>query len=125
MFSPGSYADAEKYEFSISEADLILKVEKFKKENSEYNVPSQVGIVDGKQNPQDHWHHIYFFYTQENQVIYAWIRASGKQESTLAFVGVNNGMVLGNWKNVNKDFSSSENREQIRKFEDRILNKLK
>ncbi len=125
LFSPGSYGDAEKYELSIRESDLIEKIETFKTENPQYKVPDEVGLVDGRHDAGDHWYHIYFFYPQENQIVYAWVRKSGKQKTTLAFVSVNDGLVPGKWKDVNKDFSSSENEKQIRKFEDRILNKLK
>jgi len=125
QFSPGSYGDAEQYELSIRESDLIKKIETFKNENPQYMVPDEVGLVDGRRDAQDHWYHIYFFYPQENQIVYAWVRKSGKQKTTLAFVSVNDGLVFGKWKDINKDFSSSENENQIQKFEDRILNKLK
>jgi len=125
LLSPGSYSDAEKFELPINELNLITVIEKFKNEHPEYKVPDQVKLTDGRSNPQDHWYHVYFYYQQENQIIYAWIRSSGKQKSTLALVSINNGLELGKWKDVNKDLSESENKEQIEKFENRILNSLK
>jgi len=32
---------------------------------------------------------------------------------------------LGNWKDINKDFKRSENKAEKKKFEERILNKIK
>jgi hypothetical protein len=125
LFSPGSYAEAEKFELPMNEADLINIITNFKNENPEFKIPDQIKLADGKNNPQDHWYHVYFYYPQENQVVYAWVRSSGKQSSTIAFVGVNNGLELGHWKYINKDLSSSENEAQIEKFQNRILNKLK
>ena len=125
LYSPGSYADAETYELSIGESDLILIIQKFKEENPQYKVPDQVGLSDGKGGPQDHWYHIYFYYPKEDQIIYFWTRSNGKQNTTLAFVAVNNSLVLGNWKDINKDFSYSENKSQIEKFENRILRNIK
>jgi hypothetical protein len=125
LFSPGSYSDSEKFELPINEADLIIIIENFKNENPEYKVPAQVKLIDGRDNPQEHWYHVYFYYQQENQIIYTWVRSSGKQKTVLAFVAVNNGLQLGKWKDINKDFDSSENRIQMEKFESRILNSLK
>jgi hypothetical protein len=124
LFSPGSYSDSEKFELPINEADLIIIIENFKNENPEYKVPAQVKLIDGRSNPQDHWYHVYFYYKQENQIIYTWVRSSGKEKTVLAFVAVNNGLELGKWKDINKDFDASENRNQIEKFENRIFKQL-
>jgi hypothetical protein len=125
LFSPGSYSNAEQYEFNISESDLILLINDFKNENPRYQVPRQVGLLDGRSNKADHWYHVYFYYPQENQIIYIWTRPSGTQKTTLAFVSINDGLVLGNWKDINKNLSSDENADQKAKFENRILNKIK
>jgi hypothetical protein len=38
---------------------------------------------------------------------------------------VNDGLTIGRWKDINKDFDNDENKKQKTKFEERILNKIK
>jgi hypothetical protein len=123
--SAGSYAYAGKYEIDTNEASLINIIQRFKNDHPQYNVPTQVGVFDGRTDSSDHWYHIYFYYPQENKIIYSWLRSNGKNETTFALVAVNDGLTLGNWKDFNKDFSRQENKENKKKFEERILNVIK
>lgn len=125
LLSPGSYSDAEKFELPINQIKLISLIENFKEQNPKYKVPSYVGLSDGRHNSKDHWYHIYFYYPEENQIIYTWLREEETQKTILAFVSVNNGLKLGEWRDINKDFSASENKDQLEKFEQRILNTLR
>jgi len=127
LFSPGSYANAERYELFVNEIYLDSLIERFKNENPQYKVPVEVGLKDGRDNvpDQDYWFHTYFYFPKENKIIYAWTRPSGKQKTIFAFVSVNDGLILGHWKDINKDFGFFENREQKKIFEERILNKIK
>lgn len=122
----GSYPYAEVYEVNYTESDLIKKIEKFKSENPEYIVPVEVGLIDGRsESKDDHWYHIYFYYKKENQIVYTWLRPSGKGKTYFAIVSINNGLQLGNWKEINHDFSPGDNALQKEKFENQILNKIK
>src|SRR5258706_6661642 len=114
LFSPGSYANAEIYELSVSESVLDSIVQDFKDENPQYKVPEGLKLEDGRANSNDHWYHLYFYYKEENQIVYAWTRAVGgtKTKTKVAFVAINEGLKLGNWKDINKDFGFFENREQ-------------
>lgn len=123
--APGSYPYAEQYEIQCEEADLIMAVKKFKAENSDYLVPSQLQIIDGRRDENDYWYHVYFYYKNENQLVQTWIRKSSKGKTTFAFVAINESLTLGNWKNINKDFSNKENKIQKKKFENLLLNKIK
>lgn len=127
IFAPGSYANAEIYELSVSEPVLDSIVQDFKDENPQYKIPGELELKDGRANPNDHWYHLYFYYKKENQIVYAWARAAmgTKTKTNIAFVGINEGLKLGNWKDINKDFGFFENRAQKKKFEERILNVLK
>ena len=121
----GSYPYAELYHINVNENDLVKAIINFKKQYPEYNVPSQTQLEDGREDDKDLWYHIYFYFPRENQIIYAWTRPGNKGETTFAFVSVNEGLNLGNWKDVNKDFKSSDNSLQKEKFEKRILNVIK
>lgn len=124
-FAPGSYPYAEIYTIDASEEDLISQVELFKENNPQYNVPIQVGLIDGRADSSDHWYHIYFYYPEEHQILYTWVRAENKNKTTFAFVSINYGLILGKWKDINKDLDKEENKKQIEKFEQLILNKIK
>lgn len=118
--APGSYPYAEIYEFNVSEKVLIKAVEKFKRDNPEYVLLNQQRFIDGKRNEKDHWYHIWFYYPDRNKIVKAWIR-----DNKIAFVGVGDGMNLSNYKEINKDFNWSENKEEKKKFEEKILNMIK
>ena len=123
-FAPGSYPYREAYELNVPESILIEAIQDFKKENPQYIVPEQTLFIDGRKNEPflDHWYHIHFYYEDENKIVKCWTRPSEKDKTTFAFIGVGQ---LGNWKMINKDFNRSENKEEKKKFEERILNKIK
>ena len=123
--APGSYPYAEEYHINVSESVLIKTIEDFKKDNPKYVLPEQVDLQDGRNGDNDHWYHIYFYFPEENQIVYTWTRPSEKGKTTFAFVSINKGLILGNWKEINKDFNQIDNNEQKKKFEDRIFNKIK
>ncbi len=123
--APGSYPNAELYEINSSEIGLIRAVENFKVEHPEYSVPAQVKLKDGRRNASDHWYHVYFYYEKENEIVKTWIRKSNKNMTTFAFVAINEGLTLGNWKDINKSYSSKDNKLQKEKFERLILEKIK
>ena len=121
----GSYPYAEVYDVDMPESELIQKIKDFKKVNADYKVPGEVGLVDGRHKNKDYWYHIYFYYKDKDQIIKAWTRrpvANGK--TSFAFVAINQGLTLGNWKEINDDFSREENNEQKERFEHRILNRI-
>jgi hypothetical protein len=124
--APGSYPNAEIYELKINETELISAIERFKKNNPDYCVPEQTQLKDGKSDDKnDHWYHIYFYYKDKNWIIYTWVRQTNKDITSFAFVSVNEGLILGHWKVINKDYSSKENKLQKELFEKRILNEIK
>lgn len=124
-FAPGSYPYAEEYEINVEESKLIEAIQEFKKENPEYNIPKLSQFQDGRHNADDNWYRVYFYYPRESQIIYTWTRPSieiGKTTFALVRIFNSNG---GNSKDFNKDFGCSDNHVEIKKFEDRILNKIK
>lgn len=123
-FAPGSYPYTEEYEINASESVLIKSIEDFKIDNPKYNVPEYLGLKDGRFSNSEHWYHIYFYYPEENQIIHTWIRPIEKQKTTFALVSVNQGLALGQWKEINHDFNNSENKTEKEKFENRILKRI-
>ena len=124
-FDPGSYPYAETYEMETSEQRVIEAVAKFKMQNPEFIVPSNIGLEDGRGGDSPHWFHIYFYDKENETIIYTWTRQRGENKTTFALIGINEGLELGNWKDVNKDFSRSENKQVIAEFEKNILEEIK
>ncbi len=124
--APGSYPYAERYELDVNETTLIQAIENFKKDNPQYNIPDTVEMKDGRRNAKDYWYHIYFYFPDENKVVKTWTRPADEiNKTTFAFIGVHDGLGLGKWKFINKDFSRSDNDKQKEIFEARILQKVK
>jgi len=121
--APGSYANAEKYEINVNDSILVSAINKFKNDSPQYNVPVETQLKDGK-DENSYWYFVYFFYPKENQIIETWTRQDSKNKTIFAFVAVNEGLTIGNWKEINRDFTRSENKMQKKMFEERILNKL-
>lgn len=131
-FSGGSYPYAETYTVDLPEEELIELIQQFEDSNPEYKVPdvtidgkNYFRLKNGRFGKDDYWFHFYIYYAKENSIVHLWTRPLNKDKTIVAFVGVNQGLRLGQWKLINKDFGKSENKEEIRKFEDWILNKLR
>src|SRR4051812_11437592 len=131
-FAPGSYPYAEAYELNASEDNVINTIKQFKTVHPELSVPKvqiqnqgQFDLTDGRKDSSDLWYHIYFYYPQEHQIVYTWTRPDGQDKTIFAFVSLNSGLNLGNWKDINKDFSSLENKKLKEQFKERILDSIK
>jgi hypothetical protein len=116
-FEPSSYARAEEYELAMDEQEVIRKIQSFKKENPSYNVPQGVGLDDGRRGDDDLWYHVFFYYAEEQELVHAWVRRSGKNRTTVALVSVKD-------KLINKDFSEEDNARQKEKFKVRVVDKI-
>ncbi len=131
-FAPGSYPYAETYELNYSEEQVKTAIKEFKQEHPEYIVPkvtidgqSTWDLIDEQSKEPNHWYIVYFYFPKENKIIFTWTRPAEKGKTTFAFVSINEGLILGNWKLINKDFSRKENNKEKKKFEEQILNKIK
>jgi hypothetical protein len=135
FMSPGSYARAETYEFEIPEDSLISIIENVKKENPNIALTHKVKIPGGQsfnmeegrkdEKYLDHWYHIYFYYSDKNEIIKTWTRPKTKNSTTFAFVAINSSLTLGNWRTINDSFWWWKNKPDKKEFEERILKKIK
>jgi hypothetical protein len=129
----GSYQYAEEYELNYSEDCVKIAIQEFKKEHSEYIVPEVTidratffPLLDHQtEKPDNHWFVVYFYYTNENKILNTWTRPTEQGKTIFAFVGINDGLTVGNWKQINKDLDKHDNNLQKKKFEERILNGIK
>ena len=119
--APGSYVYAEMYEFNVPEESLIAAFKNLKITSPEYIVPDTVY----KDEQSDYWFQFYFYYPEKKQIVHFWTRPRERKLTEVGFVGINDGLQLGNWKTVNEDYSRKENKAVKREFQKRILDKLK
>ncbi len=129
MLAPGSYPRAEKYTFSIPEDSLIRIIEEVKKESPELNLDTSVKVPNGgnfelEDGRKSYWYSIYFFYSDKQEIIHTWTRPIDNNSTTFAFVGINSGLTLGNWRTVNSSFWWWQSDSDIEEFERRILTKI-
>lgn len=131
-FAPGSYPYAQEYELDCPEEKVISAIKTFKQEFPEYIVPrvsvdgqGSWDLIDEPTKDPAFWHKFYFYYKSENQIIFTWTRSTEYNKTTFAFVSINDGLNLGNWKNINKDLNHEENEKAKKMFEEKILSKIK
>jgi hypothetical protein len=126
FISPGSSSKPETYQLNVGEPELITLIKDFKHANPTCQVPENLDLADGRSDTKDHLlHNFYFYYPEEKQIVYVWTRPNGIKKATLAFASVSEESMPGAWREINKDFDPTANKEQIDKFENRILNKIK
>jgi hypothetical protein len=130
IISAGSYAFSESYEFPYSEARVIKAIENFKEKNPKYQVP-EVSIfsnnsfkLEDSRSENGLWFIAYFYDADENRIFNIAIRGN-ETNTTLEFVSINNGLKIGNWKDINRDFSYDENERLKNRFEESCLNPIK
>jgi hypothetical protein len=111
------------YTLPFPEKDVIEAVEAFKARTPESTVPLE-NLPDGRKDDTDYWYHIYFFMSNQQEIVHCWTQPISKTETKFAFVGINRGLRLGNWRLVNKDFKGKENKEVIKRFETIFLNPI-
>jgi len=131
--APGSYARVEIYEFDIPEETLIKIIMDFKTENPSLDLTKSIQtdisrgfyLEDGRRDSSDYWYSIYFFYSDKNQIVHTWTRPKTRNSKSFAFVGVNEGLTLGNWPDANESFFWWKNSSLKNEFERRILEGIK
>lgn len=126
--SVGSYPNAEKYIINDNEKDVKKAILEFKQNNKEYLVPKASinnqgawDLLDEPKGDPQHWFGFYFYYKNENKIVFTLTRSTGKNKTEFFFVATNKGLNIGNWKDINKDFDSYENKIEKEKFEKEIL----
>ena len=132
-FAPGSYARAKIYEIEVSEETLIQIIDVVKKENPSLILNKKVRtsennkefyLKEGRRGNNDFWYSIYFYYPDKQQIVITWTRPKTKTTTSFAFVGINQGLTLGNIKDANGSFFWWKNQPLTNEFEKRILSKI-
>lgn len=122
-FAPGSYPLTKRYNFNVSEAELIRYIKEVKEVKPELKVPEDYGMLEGRRSEDDYWYHFYIYYSDDKEILNCWVRANSTKSTDLAFVSIRD--KYGKWKSLDSDMDNSEIEEQTKKFENRFLNYLK
>jgi hypothetical protein len=130
--APGSYPYAEIYEMQAPEKEVIESISKFKSHHQEMIVPDitidgyPAGSIKNSEGKRDgsYWYINYYYYPNENEIVFTWTRPTGNGNTDLALVSINQGLDIGHWKDINKDFKRAENKKIKTQFENKILKQL-
>jgi hypothetical protein len=120
LIAPGNYPASENYLINTSQINFLSKIDSFKSRNVRYKVPSLVNKYDSIR----HSYNIYFYNYSKNQIIHIEIQRENKNKSVIHLIGINEGLILGNWKTVNNDLTKSESELIFKDFEQNILDRL-
>jgi hypothetical protein len=126
LISAGSYADSESYELPYSETNVINAIEKLKERNPKFKVPevsispNDSFVLEDSRSKNGLWFIAYLYDSDENRILNIAIRGN-KTNTTLEFTSINKGLKIGNWKEINLDFSYDENQELKKRFEETYL----
>lgn len=128
-FGAGSFPYAETYTINSPEEKVIDRINTLKEDNADCVVPKfqwegkEIELFDERKS---HWYYFYFYLKDKNQIIMFWTKeAVDPNLTTVALIGVRDGVGLGNWRTINKDLTEEEDIEIKKIFEDRILSKIK
>jgi hypothetical protein len=126
VLAAGSYPYSQAYKFNVGSDSLIKVISKFKEKNPSYNTPLKTGLVDSIDN-NGTFYNCWIYYRQQNKIAFFVVLGDidDKEKSSIWFVGVNNGLILGQWKRINEDFDRTDNRRAKKDFEEEFLKKLK
>lgn len=125
LISAGSFPYAERYKYKVTEDSLIHILESLKAYDSSLVVPEGYRFADGRGESSTHWYYIYFYNKRRDEIILTWVRKARYVGYTnLAFVAVKRKSDVGNWKNINKDFSRAENKARKEEFKTLILDRI-
>ena len=120
MLPLGSYGYAENYSFSSNERDLMAAIENLKSTHPEYNIPDSE-VIDQRSNFEFHF---YIYNNAQNKILHFCTRSIDSNSTELLFIGVNNGLELGNWKEINHQYKGKENSKIKKEFQEKVLDQL-
>lgn len=115
LFSPGTPTGARRIVVNSPDSVVIDAMTEFKKQHPEFNVPASARLVDG---PRANDYEVYFFYTEEDEVICTRITNNGIEKSYVSLFSVR---IDNEWRTLYEDLSNGESREEIKEFNMRIL----
>lgn len=127
-FSAGSYPYAEIFEIKLPIEDVVHKIESIKA-NEKFQVPEfewagKKTLLKDK-TLKNGYFVFYIFLKEKNKIIYSYARTDGLNKTRIGLISVQDGLSLGNWKEVNKDLSEEDNEQLKELFKEKIVSKIR
>lgn len=127
-FSAGSYPYAEVFEIPFPKESVIHKIDSVKI-NEKLQVPpfewaGKETLLKDK-TLKNGYFVFYIFLEKRKQIIYSYVKETASNKTKIGLISVQNGLTLGNWKEVNKDLSEEENEQLKDLFKEKIISKIR
>ncbi len=130
IISAGSYPYAERYLFDCNLESVIMEIATIKQKDSTL-IPPKVYIETTSNTfdltdtfNQGSYYIVYLYFKKENKIYYVALNKEDNNRTELLFDGVNKGLELGKWKQINKDLSDEENNHEKEMLNEILLKKL-
>lgn len=126
--SAGSYPYAEVFEIKFPKEDVVNKIDSVKMKEGLQVPPFEWAGKETllKDKTLKNGYSIFYIFLKEtNQIMCFYIRADGSDETRVGLISIQNGLSLGNWKEVNKDLSKEESEQFEELFKEKIISKIK
>jgi hypothetical protein len=130
FFSAGSYPYAERYLFDCNLEFIIKEIVALKQKDSTL-IPPKVYIESVSNSfylsdtfNQSSYYTVYIYSKKENKIFYIALNKEDNNRTELLFEGVNKGLELGKWKQINKDLSDMENNHEKEMLNEILLKKI-
>ena len=127
LLMPGSYPEAEYYEFDMSKDELINRIVDFKNNIQNYKL-MEVENGERIEYPDkyiENFFRFYFYFPDTHQTIHCIINTNATKPVRIGLTSLCNGPNFSKCKIINsEEISEEENKEIKEKFEVEILGKL-
>ncbi len=115
--SPGTFANSVNYELNISIEELVKLIEDFKTKSPGFCVNNSYNLNDHRDGYR---YVVYFYFEKEGEILYTYLKSSGKEKTTWALVAVKK-KNSNDWLDLNEELSKKETIIRIEEFESSIL----
>jgi hypothetical protein len=118
----GHYGYSQLYKCDVGENVLVRTIQTLKKKDSALNVSNSVGFSDSFD--ANHDYHAYIQY--QNKIIHFHVteEPGDTDECRIYLDAINEGLILGKWRVINRDYDRQENIYEKKQFEKLLLEKL-
>jgi len=117
----GPYPFAKTYEFGIPEKELLDVIAYVKANNAEIRP-----FRNSPNSKHRYWTNVTFYYSDTEEFVNTWTRSSKDEKSTtFALVSLVPRSDIRKGRKINADYDFFENRKEIKKFEEKIIEPIK
>lgn len=122
----GSYPFAETWHIEAPEDEVIAAILDVKAEDPLLQPPGLEELVSVRDTTSstDYWRHVRFYYTDTEEIVHTWTRPEDDYSTTFALVSFSKPGTY-HYEYINSDYWYVANKLRIRKFEKKIVQRIK